>query len=129
MPQITVNADCDHAPKKQRLRDLNIAFARADVEAILALFSEDITWHIVGEFRVEGKAAARAALETMRGVETPELLIHSILTQGREGVVHGVITTAEGRSYAFCDICQFSSAAGEQIQTLTSYAIETNEGV
>lgn len=54
MPQITVNADCDHAPKKQRLRDLNIAF---------------------------------------------------------------------------CDICQFSSATGEQIQTLTSYAIETNEGV
>ncbi|MCY4106196.1 MAG: nuclear transport factor 2 family protein [Chloroflexi bacterium] len=68
MTQITVHADCGHLPndghsaKKQLLRDLNIAFARAEVDEILALLSEDITWHIVGDAVLEGKAAVRQVL-------------------------------------------------------------------
>ena len=34
MLRITVHAECGDAPKKQFLRDLNIAFARADVDGI-----------------------------------------------------------------------------------------------
>lgn len=30
MTRITVNADCGHSPKKALLKDLNIAFARAE---------------------------------------------------------------------------------------------------
>ena len=43
---------------KQSLRDLNIAFARADVDAILAFFTVDIRWQIVGEAALCGTAAS-----------------------------------------------------------------------
>lgn len=128
MTKITLPADCGDAPKQLLLRDLNIAFARAEVDEILALLCEDITWHIVGEAVLKGKAAVRQALVAMQEIATRELIIHSIITQGREGAVNGVITTDEGQSIAFCDVCQFSAATGGQIQTMTSYTIEINEG-
>ena len=54
MTKITITADCGDAPKTL-LRDLNIAFARADVEAILALMSDDVVWRMVGAGVSEGK--------------------------------------------------------------------------
>ena len=124
MHKITVNAGCDNAPKNELLRDLNIAFAHADVEGLLAFFSDDIRWQIIGETDICGKAAVRDALEAMKDVATRELVIHSIITHGREGAINGVITTEGGRSVAFCDVCQFASAAGTKIKTMKSYTIE-----
>ncbi|MCY3781664.1 MAG: nuclear transport factor 2 family protein [Chloroflexi bacterium] len=124
MTKITIHADYADAPKRQLLRDLNIAFANADVEAILAFFTEDIHWHIIGENEMRGKAAVRQALEAMQGVVTREFVIHSIITQGREGAINGLIITEEGGQYAFCDVCQFDSPAGKRIQSMMSYTLE-----
>ncbi|MCY4021276.1 MAG: nuclear transport factor 2 family protein [Chloroflexi bacterium] len=124
MLKVSVNADCGNAPKKLLLRDLNIAFARADVEGILDKFTEDIRWRIIGEADLRGKAAVREALEKMQNVLASELVIHSIITQGREGAVNGVITMEQGGSVAFCDVCQFASAAGKKIKLMKSYAVE-----
>lgn len=124
MLKVTINADCGNAPKALLLRDLNIAFARADVEDILDKFTEDIRWQIVGVADLRGKAAVRGALEAMQNVLASELLIHSIITHGLEGAVNGVITMEQGGSVAFCDVCQFASAAGKKIKTMTSYAVE-----
>ncbi len=99
MLKITVQADCDNAPKKL-LRDLNIAFVRADVEGILDIFSDDMCWQIIGQAELRGKAAAREALEAMKNAAATELVIHSIITDGREGAVNGVIRTGAGKSYA-----------------------------
>ena len=48
MPKITVHADCENSPRKALLRDLNIAFAKADIGGILDLFTDDIRWRIMG---------------------------------------------------------------------------------
>lgn len=133
MVKITVLPDCSKAPQKQLLRDLNIAFARADVEAILDIFSEDMRWQIVGGPDLRGQAAARQALEAMQTSAAAELVIHSIIIQGREGAVNGLITSRDGKSVAFCDICRFSEAdsqsseqdyASHKIASMMSYAIE-----
>ena len=124
MPKITVNADCGDAPEMALLRDLNIAFARADVEGILAFFSEDIRWQIMGGSDLRGKTAVRDALEAMKDVVTRELVIDSIITQGREGAISGVITTERGASVAFCDVCQFAPAGRLLIESMKSYAID-----
>ncbi len=126
MLKITIHADCGDAPKKQLLRDMNIAFARSDVEAILDFFTDDVHWRIVGETELRGKAAMREALEAMKGVVTRELIIHSIITGGREGAVHGVIISEDGAPVAFCDVVQFDSAGGNLIGMMTSFAIELN---
>ena len=127
MPRISIQADCDGAPKKQLLRDLNIAFARADVEGILEFFSDDIRWQIMGEADLRGKKAVRAALEAMQETVTSELIIHSIITQGRAGAVNGEIRMERGGSVAFCDVCHFDSADGGKIQSMMSYAVDTEK--
>ena len=124
MLKITINADCGNAPKKLLLRDLNIAFARADVEGVLDKFTDDIRWQIIDEADLRGKASVRAALEAMKHAVATELVIHSIITHGHEGAVNGVITMEQGGSVAFCDVCQFASAAGKKIKSMKSYAVE-----
>lgn len=95
MSEITVSADCGGAPAKALLRDLNIAFDKADVEGILAYFSDDIRWQIMGADDLRGKTAVREALEAMKDVVTRELVIDSIIAQAREGSISGVITTEQ----------------------------------
>lgn len=126
--EIAVNVDCSGAPKKQLLRDLNIAFARADVEKILAFMSDDIRWQIVGEANLLGKDAVRAALQAMSDVHTSHLCIESIITDRQDAAVNGIITSANGRKFAFCDICEFAHAGDEQIKSLKSYTLELPRG-
>ena len=56
---------------------------------------------LMGGSDLHGKAAAREALEAMKDVVTRELVIDSIITQGREGAISGVIKTERGGSVAF----------------------------
>ncbi len=126
MPKITIHADCGDVPKKALLRDLNIAYARSDVEAILDFFTDDIRWHIVGEFEMRGVDQVRQALLQMKDVKARELVIDSIITQGGEGVISGSIIPENGKPVAFCDVCRF--AAGEKIKSIKSFTVELNDG-
>ena len=128
MTKITIHADCGDAPKKLLLRDLNIAFARGDVEAILDCLTEDVRWQIVGEADLSGVEAVRATLEAMKTVVTNELVIHSIVTQGVDGVVNGVMKTERGGSLAFCDVYRFSSTEGNKINSMMSYVVDLKSG-
>ncbi len=128
MTKLTIHADCTNSPKKRILRDLNIAFAHADVEAILAHFTDDIHWQIVGETDLRGKETVRPALEAMHDTITTELSIHATVTHGPEATVHGVITTQQGGSSAFCDICRVASPSSNKINAMTSYVIALNRG-
>ena len=128
MVKLTINADCGNAPKKLVLRDLNIAFAHSDVEAILDHFTDVIRWQIIGEADLRGKDAVRAALEAMKDTVTSELIIHSIISHVPEGAVNGVITTEQGGSFSFCDVYRFTSASGKKINAMMSFAINPTGG-
>ena len=126
MTKITVHADCGNAPMKELLRDLNIAYVCADVEAILEKVSEDVSWQIVGQFEMRGKDEVRAALQHMNDIAVSELVIENIMTHGRDAAIHGLIISDDGKRYAFCDVCQFASASGKKIDLIKSYTIEIN---
>ena len=53
-----------------------------------------------------------------------DLFIDSINTQRRLGAIYGVITSEQGESVAFCDICQLDLAAGNRIKSMKSYTVE-----
>ena len=125
-PTVSAPADCGSSPIKASLRDLNIAFARSDVDAILDFFADDIAWHIVGEREIRGRAAARAMLKTMSGAVVSKLTIHSIISDGRRGAVNGVITSEPGSAVAFCDVCRFDASG--KIDLMKSYTVELNAG-
>ncbi len=128
MTKITIHADCGNAPEKELLRDLNIAFAKADVERVLGLFTDDVRWQIIGEADLHGKEAVREALEAMNDVVLRELVIHSIIVHGREGAINGLIVTDEGGAVAFRDVCQIASTSGNKINSMMSYTIAIKKG-
>ena len=121
--KIDVKADCGNAPKKKFLRDFIIAFFRADVDFILNSVSDDIVWDIFGNKRIEGKSAFTAALNEMSAFETGGLTIHHIITHGREAAVNGEFIMAGNKRYAFCDVCEFTSAGSHIIKRLYSYIV------
>lgn len=126
MIKITTQPDCGNAPKKLFLRDLNIAFVKGDLDAIAGYLSEDILWGITGDRRVQGKDAFLKTFKEMMDAgtgETEELVIHHIITHGREAAVNGEIRMVDGRLFSFCDVYEFSGAKGEQVKALWSYVM------
>ena len=128
MTKIYIDADCGDAPERLLVRDVNVAFAQADVEGILDRLAVDIHWQIIGKADIRGKEAVGAALEAMKDVVTRELVILSIISLGTEGAANGVIRTEGGGSFAFCDFYRFTSASGEKIKLMMSYVVELNSG-
>lgn len=125
MLEVHCPVDCGNAPRKQVLKDFNIAFAQGDVEAVLEMVRDDIVWEIVGERRIEGKEAMRTALEAMRETEATELHLHHIITHGNEAAANGVITFTNGLRYAFCDVYVFAGfTKTAKLRAITSYGSE-----
>ena len=49
-----------------------------------------------------------------------ELTIRHAVTHGKAGAVDGSIKSEDGRSHAFCDVYEFSSAKGTTVKEITS---------
>jgi hypothetical protein len=126
MTKIVVGEDCGNAPKKLLLRDFNIVFAKHEKAHLLRNITDTIRWNLVGDKVVEGKEQFEKELERMKERKTTELVINNIITHGNSGAMDGTFTLDNGRSYAFCDVYRFSSAAkSAKIKEITSYVIES----
>lgn len=125
MTKITIKADCDNSPKKEFLKDFNVAFATGDAEFIINNVSDDIHWWLYGDKELAGKEAFSKEINIMKDYVADEVIIHSIVTHGREAALNGEIKMG-GKSYAFCDIYHFISAGSNTIKELRSYVIPTN---
>lgn len=125
MIKTTTTEDCENDPKKQLVKDFNIAFAKEDIDFILNCFVEDAHWEMVGAQAWDGKEAISAALKTMNGGEASELVINNILSEDNRCVADGVIKYPDGSAVAYCDVYAFTGhEASPKIKTLTAYAIE-----
>ena len=125
--KLTVTPDCGNAPKKAFLRDFNMAFARADIPALLAAVTDDFRWEMVGDKVISGKEAFANALESMKQHTARELVLDAIITHGREAAVAGTMVMADGKRFRFADIYTFRGAKGDKIAALTSYVVEVAE--
>ena len=126
-PKITVKADCGNSPKMQLLKRFNTAFAEDDAAFIMDHVTDDVTWNVINQEVIQGKAQFEQAIKEMGTWPVIELTIHSIITHGKEGAVNGTLTMENQQQYAFCDVYQFNNAKGERIKAMTSYVIEIKE--
>ncbi|PHN04899.1 DNA-binding protein [Flavilitoribacter nigricans DSM 23189 = NBRC 102662] len=122
--RVEVAVDCGNSPKMQFLKDFNIAFARADIDALSAAVTEDIRWNMVGDQLIEGKAGFTAALREMSGEKPKAMSISKVVTHGKAGAVNGQLIMQNGKKYAFCDVYEFKSVKGDRIASIDSYVIE-----
>lgn len=113
-----------NSPKGKLIQDLTISFASYDLERIRPFLQEDITWTLVGEPPVSGKANFLEELEKMKNKPVAELQIHQIITHGKEGSVHGEMVMENGDRFAFADFYQFSSPESDKVKAITSFVIQ-----
>jgi len=122
MAEITVKAALDHSPRKQFLKDFNLAFARGNADFIIEHVSDDIHWIIYGDKEIQGKEAFTKEVNIMKDYTADELVIRSIVTHGREAALNGEIKMG-GKVYAFCDVYQFNHSTNNLISRMESYVI------
>ena len=123
MTKITVSADCGNAPKKEFLKEINIAFAKGNSDFLTESVTDKIVWNIVGDKKIEGKEKFTEELENMKTKKASELILDRILTHGKEGAVSGIMKMQNGKKYAFSDFYEFSGAKGAKVNSITSYVI------
>ena len=124
MTKLTNAPDCGNSPKKKFLKTFNESFANGDTTFICSHVSEDIVWEIHGDKSIKGKQNFNKEIHSMKHNIADELIIHSIITHGKEASVNGEIKMGNSK-YAFCDVYRFTSAASTKINEIQSYVIQT----
>jgi hypothetical protein len=109
---------------QQFLEEVNKAFARSDSDFVLDHVTDDIKWSVAGDFTVQGKEAFARELKKMESPDPFELSISNIITHGRSAAVDGTMKSPDGKTYAFCDVYQFSGLKNPRIKEMNSYVVE-----
>jgi len=120
---LEIPSGCGNAPRKRFLVDFNAAFAKGRMQEILAGVTDDVVWDVVGEHRLEGKAAFRRYLESLPKPEAKALRLYRVITHGRDAAVDGALETGSGAVMRFCDVYTFKDTKNNLIRSIHSYAI------
>ncbi len=124
MAKITRSSDCGHSPKNQLLEEFAIARVTNDSAALDRFLSSEATWTVVGQPPIVGKEAVMNAIKKTRVGTVTGLTILHVTQHGKIGAVNGQLSIRGGKKIDFCDMCEFASAKGTLISTITSYIIE-----
>ena len=107
------------------LRDFNVALASGDLEAVVSRVSDDISWKLVGNQVVEGRAAFERALQGST-MKVAHLRIENIITHGKTAAVDGELELENGFRLSFCDIYRFTGAGKRaKIDRITAYVVSS----
>ena len=122
--KIDIPQDCENSPRKQFIKNFNLAFANADIEFIIDHVSEDFEWEMIGDRTLSGKGEVRQFLESMAAAKSESIRLHSIITHGREAACNGEIAAAGSNPVAFCDVYTFKDTKNNMLINMRSYGIE-----
>ena len=99
-------------------------FRRRDHEQILACLIEDVTWYLVGQTTLQGKAAFDGEIENDNFVGQPELEVDRLVEADDTVVAIGTGRTQHREQgtfdFAFCDVFTF---AGALVRVVESYVV------
>ena len=113
------------AANKAIIDKANDAFRKNDVEALLALCSDDFTWTMVGGPPAVGKAAVRKWM-AQGPSEAPKFTIDTVIAEGDYVTCIGDMTMPENGQnvpYAYCDVWRLR---GGKIAELKAFVIKNN---
>ncbi|GIN90076.1 hypothetical protein J22TS1_11270 [Siminovitchia terrae] len=117
--------DCGNAPKKQLLKELNIAFVNNDLVFMIDNITDDFQWNIIGKELIQGKENFIETLKQMQNSKVTELHISKIITHGYDGSINGTLILENKKIYSFCNVYKFTSSRNNsKIKECISYIIE-----
>lgn len=118
--KVTCRPDCGNSPKKQLLKDFNIAYAKGDTTFLAERVIDDIVWNRIGDKIIDGIEMFTEELERMKSEKVSEVVLKQILSHGKEGAVSGILIMQDGKQYAFSDFYHFSGAKNVKIKSISS---------
>lgn len=124
MTKIILLTDCGHSPKREFLKDFNVAFGKGNTKFLTDNITDDIVWTMIGKKVIEGKEAFSEAIHKMKDYKVKEVVIEKVITHGKEGAVNGMMKMESGDNYAFSDVYEFKNTKSTDIKMITSYLIE-----
>jgi ketosteroid isomerase-like protein len=110
--------------KKAVIAEVNEAFARNDIERVLAHCHEDFIWTMVGSEPVQGKDAVRQWTKQAPS-EPPSFTVQTVIGDGDFVSAIGDMTMKENGvvvPYAYCDVWRFR---GDKIAELKAFVMKT----
>src|ERR1044071_4703970 len=110
MTEIVVEEDCGGSPRKEWLRDFNVAFINGRVEETVGYVTDDVEWELVGEGTIRGRDGMRAWLESMAGKSARRVVLKRIVTDGDTAAINGSYEMESGSKFEFCDIYEFTGS-------------------
>ncbi|MEL6822414.1 MAG: nuclear transport factor 2 family protein [Calditrichota bacterium] len=119
--KVHIHADLGHSQSKVFLKEFNMAFANGDIKFLLNSITDDISWTIIGDKKIDGKAEFEAALKEISNGKVAELTLDKIITHGRDAAACGLIVMENGRRYAFSDFYEFRNTNGDQVKSIISH--------
>ena len=126
MTKVIVSEDGGNSPKNIFAQDLTIAITKGDSKFLLGHVTDEIRWNRVGHKVIQGRNDFAKALEHMKKEKLVQLTVHHVATHGRAGAVNGKRKLKTGKTFAFCDVYEFSNAKAVAVKEITSYVIETH---
>lgn len=109
-------------------QQINEAFFKGDVDFIFENITEHITWNMIGEQTLKGKAEVIEMMEPMRGMAAQSYHVNKLITHGNTAAIEGTMTvqneTGELANYAFCDIYKLDKFKNGKIKEITAFVIE-----
>lgn len=119
---VSIPDDCSNSPREQFIVEFNRAFAEVEVDFVLDHVSDEIAWDMVGDKKVSGKTAMRDEMESMMAGTASSMVLHSVVTHGREAASNGEFGCPGGEEIAFCDVYMFTKTTANTVKRITSYA-------
>lgn len=116
MTKIILKTDCGHSPKREFLKNFNVAFGKGNVEFLTDNVTEDVIWNMVGNKIIEGKDDYSKAINKMKEKKISEYVIEKIVTHGKEGAVNGIVKMEDGKNYAFSDFYEFKNTKSTDLR-------------
>lgn len=112
---------------KKFIEELNEAFASGNMAKIMESMSDDISWEMVGNFKIKGKEEFQKAMAEMENIKTLEMKVNQVITHGKlassDGFMRIKEASGEEKAFGFCDIYEFNGFKNAKIRKMTSYVV------
>ncbi|WP_217494786.1 hypothetical protein [Crocinitomix algicola] len=105
------------------LESFKKAYANGNTEWLLSAVDNNIIWHIIGKYKIEGEQAFQEYLEKINFEKIKVLEIDQILSHGKEGALNGTIIMQDDSKLHFADFYIFQNTKGTLIKKITTYIL------
>ncbi len=113
---------CNHAPKRQQMIDFIVVTAALDIELLRSLVTTEFIWSVPGRFDIYGPNINSRPSNHYNQVAS--LNIHSSITHGCLGSMHGIEILKTGKEIDFAHFFEFENHKKDaKLSKVTSYIV------